>query len=1010
MTDKRVGIGVKATADFSQAKRDTQEFAEFARKTMASAGDAQSAGRPSVMQRMLGQGGGREIEDATRDMKALRDALDKTGQAGAKLRNVKLDTSQFSEAARELLNLQHNMDRLSRTAWGRDLRRRVRLSGQDIDRPFSWDFSRMGYRNAREAEIARRHAFGRLSGSAVSGHGAGFAGGIGVQALQGAGQWTLARARQAGGTVAALAGVSSIVGALVTGYREHLRTIESVDGAYKGLAAAKTFGDLRNEVKALGVELQMSTSEAAALAASFIRASGATDSFAVGRAQAAGQFGRGFGLNPTQTAGHFAQAELAGYGTTPRAQREFAGLLAHTIASSNMFARSEQVLGDLVGHIGEIAQREGRTVGETELGKFSALLGEMYLRNPAMKAGGAKTIMEGLKALGTGGGLIQDDFAWRALGPSVDHDYIKLERFKDASPFSSAKDIGVGDDTRTKFEHTWRRAREMAGWGLGSGANVHQKTAWILKQQTGMNMGAGEALSKIMEGFDATGDSFGEFTKWVEKTTGKDLEEVEPGAWRNLAEIYKERGLRIGLNGETPGPLGVRERALVEEYVAGDSISDTDRKALKEALAANDEAKIREMFPAIVARTSYVGTEADATREASAKLMDDLESLGRHVNTVVVGIKRFAGSVGDVDAMFKMLGGESDDLRDSFFDLRSVIDGILLVSGAMPWPMNIIGDSYEFSRDLIKFLGPAKSSPSGAAGKALGLPSGGLSKGQREIRDKIVAEMYRQGGSDEDAAVALGLAFHESKLGASMWGPKIKNPRSAHYGDRAYGPFQYMSKTARGWDRYDVDENIRHGVADLLRHKKSKGGYAGALAAHHAGPGAVNPDGTIRGNPRDANQSTRRFVDEVLKHAPRFLPDIQAGRKKRLEAREVEPIPITPPKTNEKAWQSSLLPPPRTQPSMFASSFDLASPEAYDEGPKLPQLHDRAIRAMGAQDPINARWQGQVALDFVFRDARGNVIKKQHGITVSEPRIAGSAGSYSNSNRFSWNDTVVLPG
>jgi hypothetical protein len=108
----------------------------------------------------------------------------------------------------------------------------------------------------------------------------------------------------------------------------------------------------------------------------------------------------------------------------------------------------------------------------------------------------------------------------------------------------------------------------------------------------------------------------------------------------------------------------------------------------------------------------------------------------------------------------------------------------------------------------------------------------GMSSRQKDVARKIIDESRRQG---VDPAVMLDMAMKESSLGENMRGAVVTD--GMHKGDRAAGVFQYMTKSSKGWDRMDDDENIRHAVADFKRNLAKFGNKEAAIAAHLTGPG-----------------------------------------------------------------------------------------------------------------------------------------------------------------------------
>lgn len=145
---------------------------------------------------------------------------------------------------------------------------------------------------------------------------------------------------------------------------------------------------------------------------------------------------------------------------------------------------------------------------------------------------------------------------------------------------------------------------------------------------------------------------------------------------------------------------------------------------------------------------------------------------------------------------------------------------------------------------------------------------------QRDISGKIFDEAMRQGVPPQHA---LALAMNESSLGANMQGPMIK--KGMHKGDRAAGPFHYMAKSSKGWNRNNIDENIAHGVSDLKKNYDKFGSWDLAAAAHFTGAG--RPE-YLRGelpNLNDGGASVREYVDRFRSNSEKFNEKLPASAK-----------------------------------------------------------------------------------------------------------------------------------
>lgn len=115
--------------------------------------------------------------------------------------------------------------------------------------------------------------------------------------------------------------------------------------------------------------------------------------------------------------------------------------------------------------------------------------------------------------------------------------------------------------------------------------------------------------------------------------------------------------------------------------------------------------------------------------------------------------------------------------------------------------------------------------------------------------------------------LALSVAKTESGLNPNAIGPQTK------YG-RAVGLFQLLPGTAKdlGVDPSDPYENILGGLAYLKQNYDQFGKWDLAVAAHHAGPGAIRKAGGIP-NTNDGLSTTADYVKKIMDDAGKFADD-----------------------------------------------------------------------------------------------------------------------------------------
>lgn len=604
------------------------------------------------------------VQAALDDINRLKKALHEAGKAGKDLGKIELDNSQLGAAADQFDRIRDNFYAMKRDS---EMRRVMDMAGRhgfDKNDPLSYVDKIRGFYSSStkgadlQAKFTQNLSGGLGSGDVLNG------GNLAAEAVQRSsgmpGASLLGRmGRSAWGTAAStigiaagMAGMGSIAGGLYTAFREKTSLGASTETLQRHLTSGQDFGELQSGIRELAKSLQITSSEAGKLAEEFAHASGAGN-MAFGLAADAGQFGRGLGMDPSASAGLFGRAALLGVGQDKTSQREFAGLLANTIGSSHMFARSEQVMEDLVGHIGDIATKEGRTASSGEMSKFAGLLSSLY-QVDALRSGGAQGIMAGLSNMGGGGDLVKDMFAWSAFGRAANQDYITMEAFKDASPFATVKDItGAGSEDTTKLDLAWTEAKRQAAWLPGG--NAKTRRAYMLKLLTGMKMPLSEAAADSLDRMQANEGGFGQFKSWL-GDKNIDVNTLNPEGLGNLAKLY-EAGKRKST---------YDYQNMAKEYANDSKTSQPDRERLRKLLEG-DPAELMKELPSIVARTGASGNEAEAARVATTNLTNALEqNIGPPLRDLVTWMSGSgAGLIAKVGAGLETIPEHLDDLTSA---------------------------------------------------------------------------------------------------------------------------------------------------------------------------------------------------------------------------------------------------------------------------------------------------------------------------------------------------------
>lgn len=592
---------------------------------------ADLSGVSTAFNRLFGGSNSRALRDYQRDMDRLRQSLSATGQLGKNISRVMFDPSANRAELQTLTRIRQELEAIARTRQGRQWRASVIGSGQDWNKPWTWNYGAMGSNGA----ALQRHMAQGGAGGAPGPMGA-------------VGAWGMGAARQGIGTMASLAGIGTVMGAVLTGYREHLATLEGVDAVFKSIGNAGGFKDLMTDTRALGKALQMTGSEASHLVQRFVQASGAisaTDAY--DQAKFAGQYGRGLGINPNASADLMARSSLLGYSSTKQSQREFAITIGSTISGSGMQARSEQVMGKLVEQIEHIATTQGRTASKGEMENYAEMLKVMF-KDPALRGGGADTILGIGKRLGGEGGAMEESLAQMAYGPAVAgriEDILRIQQADENTPLREIRGLGpiaegYGDKTRADLA---MGAAERYGDGVPGGVT------YLLSKL--MGMGTMQQIDVYRDQYYARERSRNTqgtqgYKDWMANEVGTSYQAANASGFGITTDIYENRGKldRAHLD---------RLTGLANEYQTGDLLAGDQNKDLRDQLAAAMEPgdaatkmpQLQAIIAKIAARVGAPKTMADETRQSSADLVNLLGNMGEAVGTATNAIRTFATTV-----------------------------------------------------------------------------------------------------------------------------------------------------------------------------------------------------------------------------------------------------------------------------------------------------------------------------------------------------------------------------
>ena len=629
MGNTTLDLLIHARADFGAAKSQLTGLHQFLQ---------------GLEQQSKGVGGLIDLKpDTIKNIEALNKALAKTGQAGKALSAIQFPEAKFRAAAAQVEAMRRNFEQLQKTDLGRLARDLAKAAGQDVSNPLSWQWNKMTRGMQMQDAMILRNAYRSAlyqpgTGPAGGPHG----GGPGGPGGPGGGRdWGAYGARfgswlgsgigggllRTGGAIGSLALGGGIMGAMFTGYRENQQMLEGVDAIFKSIGGnTGGFQALKEQVADLGGALQMTGAEASKLAETFVRTAGAADNDALARAQGAGQFGRGLGLDPNASAQMFGRAGLIGVGNSRQSQRDFAALMGKTIADSGMFARSEQVMEGMVGQLERIASTQGRTASTAEMQSFGSILGEL-LKNPALRGGGADSIMGVAQRLGGGGDLAMAMMAYGGLAGGDLGKVIEIANSDAMTPIGQLKGFEGSGITDTRADYMVRLVRNLSrGTGLDEGQ--------FAAMQFGVNPELYRQYAGVFDGKNRLqGD--GGFRSWI-GGLGMNPDTVQMSGIGTLSDIYANQGAGAGsahIN---------RLVSQANEYRSNGQLKDRPELLRELEVAMGAEGGPQQLQAVMAKIAGQVGaplTEADKTRQAQADLVNALGKLGGYVNELVVEIK-----------------------------------------------------------------------------------------------------------------------------------------------------------------------------------------------------------------------------------------------------------------------------------------------------------------------------------------------------------------------------------
>ena len=924
--------------DVSQAKRDLAELEAAAKAVadrLAAAGGADIDGVGRAAAQSLP-----DAAQAAADLDKVLEAIGQSTGASRVVRNAKEQADHIHRAARAHEVLSREGLKLSRAqieaakasfdGWRRSgARGTSRIRDVEFD-----DWVAGGWRShsidqheaeRRRAEVLRTVGIelpgpgGRGLRAALAGRGgalAGAAGGVlggmlggGDGGLWGnvgsAGGGLLGAGAGAifGGPVGAMVGafVAQLFGGVGRSLDQKLEQAGTEATLYADLrrsvgVTSTEFEGLRDSVRHFTDGLGLAYNESAQLAKEFARVSNARGGEGIGQevGDAAG-FARGFGADPAAAVRMMATMRPLGVTANETDSKRLALMIGEAVQRGGTTAKMDEVLSVLQSQASMQARASLSAPDVGAMASFmSSLTGlSMYgMKGDPTSAGAAMSAADAAMRQGGAFGEASKNFSlglWQrqlAGFTALDMDFMNEQ-----GAFGNiGKAFGRGSAAYKLAEARGDRAK-MAQYDQwveqGGNRSVMAMQMQALEQYYGRNtdefrtaiqshfgVGAGQA-SALYQAYQ-NDRGLGDLERSL-RDAGVDVDRLNNKQIAAVAEVA----------GEGKGGI-LRQAERLRGLAGADKLRKEDADALDRAMSGGNDDELRKTVVRLTAAYDSTRDQGEQMRQTQANMANSMQKLATELIPATLAIKD------GISALVMKLAPDSEFAKRDKAEKAAIEEYRFSRQGRKGWFGELIEDPNSpamrdrreqalqelrraesggwISREGQRILDEERS----AGGQ--GAEPGSQNADQAAVRQKILAEVKRQGGTEEDAAALLGLAAVESGFRQSARGPVIE--KGMHKGDRAAGVFQYMAKSSTDFNRFDEDQNIAAGVRDFLKNKRRLGSAELAVAAHHAGP---NHDDLLRGvipGTSDGNMSTRRYVDSVMGRAERerrIVPKLMGG-------------------------------------------------------------------------------------------------------------------------------------
>ena len=431
----------------------------------------------------------------------------------------------------------------------------------------------------------------------------------------------------AGGFGAGLAGlVGGIaalgIGKLVSGVMNKVGDAQNEaimsDQLLRRLSGRTSFDALRGGIRFAADDLGISYNEGQTLAAKYARSAGVNDGALIpGELMTSGRWSRGFGLDPDSGVNFFGSMRNMRVTNSDQDMRKLGVLIGETIARSDAFAKSDEVLQAISGYV-ETQTRLSLTSANVSgyAGTFSALTGSGI---PGLDPAGAANMLSRVNSALMSGGARGEasQFLTSRVANRMGLDPLQMAVLKEGGAFATNNQMfGAGSVAGRFGMHAPAGGQTFLSATLDELRQQYRgQNPGLLAMATANHLGIG--MNQAMALLQINPNQMGAIQSNLSRLN-VDMGTLDAGGIKDISTIAGASG------------AGLQDiAARMMNRTGKGALTGEEKDRLKQALAGGDQDKLRDLLVVMAAQKGQIETEGSKTRDTIARtgnIMQDYAS------------------------------------------------------------------------------------------------------------------------------------------------------------------------------------------------------------------------------------------------------------------------------------------------------------------------------------------------------------------------------------------------